>query len=191
MIPPVPVYLHATLAAATQMNNRRAKQLDGDSSSENLVETFNAVTPSVSSQAQNGARQVAARFKPLNARKTHEETEDEEEKFLHLIADRYGIEHLTKFSSEEAAAYLKSVLSLPGNSSDIAQLEKEFGLDLIEVTLSDILDAIIDNTGDAANRVKHAFSTFSQKQQNSIQQVQDSLSENPDVELGIYSPFSK
>ena len=42
MIPPIPVQLYVTVAAATELTNRRAKNLDGDSSSDTLAAFLNS-----------------------------------------------------------------------------------------------------------------------------------------------------
>lgn len=189
MIPPIPVHLYATVAAAQQMNSRRAKGLDGDSSSEDAVETFNAVNPSMSSQAESGARQVANRFKPANQQKSAEEIEDEEEKLLRLIAEKFGIEKPAGFSLAQAAAYLKAHLFSPANNFDIAAIEKEFGLDIVDVTLADFLDAMIDPESEAAKRVSLSFDAFLQRQDVADQRALLDYPDATDEELGLYSPF--
>lgn len=195
MIPPIPVQLYVTVAAATELTNRRAKNLDGDSTSDNLAETFNAVTPSTSSQAQNGARQVANRFKPLDSQKSPEEIEDEEERLLYILSEKFGIEKPHGMPLQEAAAYLKELLYSPENSYDLGQVEKDLGFDLIGVSLRDFLDAMIDSSSEAATRVSLALKNFLDAQELASQQAsvsEDNSSNNEnDPDLGIYSPFTK
>lgn len=195
MIPPIPVQLYVTVAAATELTNRRAKNLDGDSTSDNLAETFNAVTPSTSSQAQNGARQVANRFKPLDAKKSPEEIEDEEEKLLYVLSEKFGLEKPHGMPLQEAAAYLKEILYSPENSYDLGKVEKDLGFDLIGISLRDFLDAMIDSSSEAATRVSLALKNFLEDQERLAQQStihEDNPGNNEnEPDLGIYSPFTK
>lgn len=195
MIPPIPVQLYVTVAAATELTNRRAKNLDGDSSSDNLAETFNAVTPSTSSQAQNGARQVANRFKPLDLQKSPEEIADEEEKLLFILSEKFGLQKPHGLPLQEAAAYLKELLYSPENSYDLGKVEKDLGFDLIGISLRDFLDAMIDSSSEAATRVSLALKNFLEAQELSSRQIAvnevDSSINETDSDLGIYSPFTK
>ena len=195
MIPPIPVQLYVTVAAATELTNRRAKNLDGDSSSDTLAETFNAVTPSTSSQAENGARQVANRFKPLDNQKSTEEIEDEEEKLLYVLSEKFGLEKPHGLPIQEAAAYLKEILYSPRNSYDLRAVEKDLGFDLIGISLKDFLDAMIDSDSDAAARVSTALKAFLNSQEKEFKQthLSEDLTANPedDQDPGIYSPFRK
>ena len=195
MIPPIPVQLYVTVAAATELTNRRAKNLDGDSSSDTLAETFNAVTPSTSSQAENGARQVANRFKPLDNQKSTEEIEDEEEKLLYVLSEKFGLEKPRGLPIQEAAAYLKEILYSPRNSYDLRAVEKDLGFDLIGISLKDFLDAMIDSDSDAAARVSTALKAFLNSQEKEFKQMRlsDDFTANPedDQDPGIYSPFRK
>lgn len=207
MIPPViPVQLYVSLAAATQLTNRRAKDVDGDPSSDNLAETFNAVLPSSSSQAENGARQVAARFKPFEMPKSREEIEDEEEKLLHVLAYKFGIKEQKGVPLKEAASFLKEILYSPQNSYDLSEVEKELGLDLIGITLKDFLDAMIDSQSEAAERTSAALRNFLGYPEKQAPNTKSSkiaskeggfghreLGDNDgsDNDLGLYTPFKK
>ncbi|MBH9974709.1 MULTISPECIES: hypothetical protein [Bartonella] len=195
MIPPIPVQTYVTVAAATELTNRRAKNLDGDSSSDTLAETFNAVTPSTSSQAENGARQVANRFKPLDNRKSAEEIEDEEEKLLYLLSEKFGLEKPHGLPIQEAAAYLKEILYSPRNTYDLRAVEKDLGFDLIGISLKDFLDAMIDSNSEAATRVSIALKNFLDDQELQFRQtaLDEDITTNPedDQDPGIYSPYEK
>ena len=195
MIPPIPVQTYVTIAAATELTNRRAKNLDGDSSSDTLAETFNAVTPSTSSQAENGARQVANRFKPLDNRKSAEEIEDEEEKLLYLLSEKFGLEKPHGLPIQEAAAYLKEILYSPRNTYDLRAVEKDLGFDLIGISLKDFLDAMIDSNSEAATRVSIALKNFLDDQELQFRQtaLDEDITTNPedDQDPGIYSPYEK
>ncbi|WP_420354447.1 hypothetical protein [Bartonella choladocola] len=195
MIPPIPVQTYVTIAAATELTNRRAKNLDGDSSSDALAETFNAVTPSTSSQAENGARQVANRFKPLDNRKSAEEIEDEEEKLLYLLSEKFGLEKPHGLPIQEAAAYLKEILYSPRNTYDLRAVEKDLGFDLIGISLKDFLDAMIDSNSEAATRVSIALKNFLDDQELQFRQaaLDEDIATNPedDQDPGIYSPYEK
>ena len=195
MIPPIPVQTYVTVAAATELTNRRAKNLDGDSSSDTLAETFNAVTPSTSSQAENGARQVANRFKPLDNRKSAEEIEDEEEKLLYVLSEKFGLEKPHGLPIQEAAAYLKEILYSPRNTYDLRAVEKDLGFDLIGISLKDFLDAMIDSNSEAATRVSIALKNFLDDQELQFRQaaLDEDITTNPedDQDPGIYSPYEK
>ena len=202
MIPPViPVQLYVSLAAATQLTNRRAKDVDGEPSSDNLAQTFNAVLPSSSSQAENGARQVGARFKPFETPKSPEEIEDEEEKLLHVLAGKFGIKEQKGVPLKEAAAFLREILYSSQNSYDLGEVEKELGLDLIGITLKEFLDAMIDSQSAAAEKTSAALKNFLDHHERLLHKnasakvaSREDKSDHDnhfDNDLGLYSPFSK
>lgn len=200
MIPPViPMQLYASVAAATQLTNRRAREVDGDPSSDDLAETFYAVMPSSSSQTKNSTRQVAARSKPFELQQKPDVVEDEEEKLLHVLASKFGLKHERGLSVREAASYLREFIYSPKNTYDIAKIEKELGLDIIGVTLKDFLDAMIDSRSKAAERTSLALKNFLDREASRLKKTTTDKSASDDEnsddnnlddnDLGLYSPF--